>query len=94
MVAERGKAVALSVPRMARRQPGNPDAQHMAAQVNGCTKASAFTARWLFHSSCSDTHCAQKCEAAFVRLCFSSNSFPQDNGLLLAVGLWCNFFYF
>lgn len=66
----RGKVIAPRVLRTARREPGNPDAQHMATQVKAHTKASAFTAHWLFHSSCSDIHCAQKREVAFVRLFF------------------------
>lgn len=91
MGAEKGNVIAPSVPRTARRQPGNPDAQHMATQVNMSTKASVFTARWPFHSSCSDTHWAQKCEVAFVRLWFSSSCFPQDKALLFAVELWWGF---
>lgn len=55
--------------------------QHKLMHVE---KASEFAACWLFHSSCSNTHWAQKHGAAFVQLCFISNSLPQDKTLLFA----------
>lgn len=76
-VAGTGKVTAPSVPRMARRQPGNPDAQHITQQLRvqqllGCTLCSEM-------------------QAAFVRCCLPSTHFPQDKALLFVVGLGHDF---